>query len=181
MENAADLTPHRKQLGTTLLALALLGGATTAADAKLIQPFSSVQKVFAKSCAFSGCHSSVSPQGGLVLDSEDASYANLVGQPGSSDEAKAAGLLRVAPGDPAGSLLIRKLRGLGPGGSMPSGGAPLPKSTIKAIELWIARGALPTDAECPKGVKRNGRCSSKPAVVKRQALDAADMPRPGKP
>jgi hypothetical protein len=61
-----------------------------------------------------------------------------------------AGLARVAPGDPAGSLLWNVLaKGLGvpgadalPGIAMPIGGR-LTADDVDAVRLWIAAGAPP--------------------------------------
>ncbi|NOZ06249.1 MAG: hypothetical protein GXP41_07860 [Chloroflexi bacterium] len=48
----------------------------------------------------------------------------------------------VQPGDPAGSLLLQKVRGTQPEGvRMPLGGAPLSEAEIRTIESWIAAGA----------------------------------------
>jgi hypothetical protein len=114
-----------------------------------IRPFRTVQEVFTGSCALSSCHSALARQGGLVLESEDVSYQNLVGEPAVHPEAAAQGMLRVVPGDPDSSFLIRKLKGLGPGDPMPQATTPLSKGTIKLIERWVARGAETTAAECP--------------------------------
>jgi hypothetical protein len=111
--------------------------------------FASIQEVFSQSCAFNGCHSAVSRQGGLVLDSEEVSYQNLVDQPSEHVDARATGLLRVKSGDPGASFLVRKLRGLGPGESMPQGFPPLPGALVTLIEDWIRRGAHETAEECP--------------------------------
>jgi hypothetical protein len=59
------------------------------------------------------------------------------------------GLLRVKSGDPENSFLMRKLRALGPGDSMPQGTPPLSEAIIDMIGDWIARGAHTTDEECP--------------------------------
>jgi hypothetical protein len=124
--------------------------------------FRSVQKVFAQSCALESCHSSFAREGGLVLDSEEVSYSNLVGKESVHEQAKSAGLLRVKPGDPENSFLIRKLRGLGPGDSMPQGTQQLlPESTISPIEDWVRRGARTTAEECP-GNGVGGTCDTTP-------------------
>ena len=41
---------------------------------KGIRPLRTVQQIFTQSCALSSCHSSITRQGGLVLDEEDVSY-----------------------------------------------------------------------------------------------------------
>ena len=56
------------------------------------------------------------------------------------------GLLRVEPGNPDDSYLIRKLEGTASeGDQMPLGGPPLPQSTIDFARQWITDGALPDD------------------------------------
>ena len=111
--------------------------------------FSSVQKVFTASCALPTCHSTFARQGGLVLDSEDVSFASLINRPAVLAEAAQAGLVRVKPRDPENSFLIRKLRGQGPGDPMPQGTPPLSEPVIDMIEDWIRRGAHTTAEECP--------------------------------
>jgi len=134
------------------------------------RPFASVQSVFKTSCALPSCHSTLSRQGDLVLESEDVSYASLVSQPATQPEAHAAGMLRVKPGDPKDSFLVRKLRGEGPGDAMPQASEPLPRSTIKVIEKWIKRGARTTAEECPPSNRNDGRrgsgklCNDRPVV-----------------
>jgi hypothetical protein len=81
----------------------------------------------------------------------DVAYANLVGVPART----VAGLARVAPGDPAGSLLWNLLaKGIGiPGAdalrgiAMPIGGR-LSADDVDAVRLWIAAGA-PQDGVVP--------------------------------
>lgn len=49
---------------------------------------------------------------------------------------------RVQPGDPNGSLLVKRLEGtIQP--QMPLGGTPLPPEQISVIRRWIADGAQP--------------------------------------
>jgi hypothetical protein len=109
--------------------------------------FATIQRlVFARSCATASCHGA-GQAGGLDL-TPDAAYSSLVGVPATNPAAHAAGLLRVAPGDPAGSFLLDKLQGtLTPdeGVPMPRVGASLPASSIALIRRWIAAGA-PADA-----------------------------------
>ncbi len=110
--------------------------------------FRSIQQVFDQSCALSSCHSSIARQGGLVLSSEDVSYANLVDVAPEHPDAGSMGLMRVASGDPENSFLLRKLRGMGPGDTMPQAGGMLSEEIIEVIEEWIARGAHSTLEEC---------------------------------
>jgi uncharacterized protein (TIGR03118 family) len=99
-------------------------------------------QVFTPSC--SGCHNGSQPAGGTLpgsqnLSSAAASFAALVGV--ASQEQP--GVLRVKPGDPANSYLIRKLEGAAgiSGVRMPFGGPYLDPSTIDRIKSWIAAGA----------------------------------------
>lgn len=102
------------------------------------------EKVFAASCAFSSCHSGARAKGSLDLGNIDAAYAALVGAAPANETALAAGLLRVDPGKPASSFLLRKLGAPGPGegNRMPANSSsPLPDSTLSAIREWILAGA----------------------------------------
>ncbi|MGA8203432.1 MAG: Ig-like domain-containing protein [Woeseiaceae bacterium] len=88
------------------------------------------------------CHSGAGAPQGLRLDAA-SSYASLVGVP--SQEVGA--LLRVEPGNPDASYLIRKLEGTATeGGQMPLGAPPLPRSTIDFVRQWITEGAQPISA-----------------------------------
>lgn len=99
--------------------------------------FTNIQRnVFDARCV--ECHSGVAPPEGLRLDAQN-SYADLVNA-ASTEEPD---LLRVNPGSPDDSYLIRKLEG-GPGiigGQMPLDRTPLDQRTIQVIRLWIAQGA----------------------------------------
>jgi hypothetical protein len=104
------------------------------------------RKIFTPSCAMLSCHGAGNA-GGMTL-APGAAYANLVGVLATNPAARAAGLLRVAPGDPDGSFLLRKLTGtLTPdeGAPMPRVGAAMPPADIDLIRRWIAAGA-PADA-----------------------------------
>jgi hypothetical protein len=100
--------------------------------------FTNIQSnVFTPIC--SACHIGANAPQGLRLD-EASSYNLLVGIP----SVERPELLRVAPGNPDGSYIIRKLEG-GPniaGAQMPLNLTPLPQTTINAIRVWISRGAL---------------------------------------
>jgi len=113
---------------------------------KGIRSFKSVQKVLSSSCALPSCHSTFARQGSLVLETEDVSYKSLINRP--AELAEAAGLVRVKPGDPAASFLVKKLRGEGPGLAMPDAGNQLAEPIITMIEDWIRRGAKSTAEEC---------------------------------
>ena len=102
-------------------------------------------QIFQPSCALPSCHSSQTKAGALVLERAGV-YDELVGVPPLSTGARQAGLLRVAPGNPDNSFLIRKLEGdLGPGegSAMPQSGPRLSDEQIDQIRAWIAAGAPP--------------------------------------
>lgn len=89
----------------------------------------SVMPVLSSNCGGGNCHLNGKSQAGLSLET----YASLMA--GSSGGAV------VIPGDGAGSLIIRKLRGTS-GSRMPKGSPALPEGTISIIEFWIDQGAL---------------------------------------
>lgn len=102
-------------------------------------------EIFALRCAQSSCHAAPTRAGGLVLNGADV-YDQLVGVAAQNAAARDAGALRVVPGAPDASFLVRKLVGdLGPdeGLPMPFGGASVPDAEIERIRAWIAAGALP--------------------------------------
>ncbi|MBI4602590.1 MAG: hypothetical protein HY721_11580 [Planctomycetes bacterium] len=102
------------------------------------------EKVFATSCAFSSCHSDSRRKAGLALGSREEAYRSLVGVSPTNEAALAAGLLRVDPGKPENSFLLKKLTAPGPGegNRMPSSSSsPLPERAIAAIREWILAGA----------------------------------------
>ena len=87
---------------------------------------------------FCTCHTGANAPLGLVLNT-DATYDLLVDEP----SAQVPTLLRVEPGNPDNSYLIRKLEG-GPdiaGAQMPRGGPPLSQETIDDVRAWITDGA----------------------------------------
>jgi len=100
------------------------------------------QNIFGGVC--SNCHTVGGLGSFMYLDSEENTYASLVGQP--SFELKR--LLRVAPGDPESSYLVWKIEGrpeiLGERMPPPSAGeAALSAAEIAAIRQWILDGAAP--------------------------------------
>jgi hypothetical protein len=110
-------------------------------DTELVDFELQIAPIFTTSCAVAGCHSNVGPKAGLVLTAA-AAINNLVNVPSSQQP----GLLRVRPGNPTDSYLVRKLEG-GPGISgarMPKSRAPLPDAQIALIRQWISQGALRT-------------------------------------
>jgi hypothetical protein len=99
--------------------------------------------IFKKQCAFSGCHTLQSPQGGLALEGPDV-YEALVNAPVSISAAAFAGKKRVVPGAPSTSFLMDKLLGTlapGEGDVMPLGRSRLDDGDVEAIRKWILAGA----------------------------------------
>lgn len=101
-------------------------------------------RVFDTRCALGPCHSSGVAAGGLVLESAFA-FEELVAATPTNDAARAAGLLRVAPGEPERSFLWWKLTSPqdGQGSRMPLGGEPLSEGELAEIRAWILAGAPP--------------------------------------
>jgi hypothetical protein len=105
--------------------------ATVTADFQSIQ-----DNVFTPIC--SKCHIGASAPEGLQLDAAH-SYNLLVGVPSTEQP----NVLRVDPGNPANSYMIRKIMGT-PGISglqMPYMETPLPAATQAAMAQWVANGA----------------------------------------
>lgn len=116
-------------------------------DGRVVPPtLATIQmETFGRSCGFAPCHvpGGIGP---MPLDSEEATFNNLVGV----DSEEIPGLARVEPGNPNDSYLIWKLLGEDPDGEgeivgarMPFGGPMLPAEEIDAIAEWILNGACP--------------------------------------
>ena len=75
----------------------------------------------------------------MNLTSAANSHANLV----NIASLQQGNVLRVAPGDPDASYLVRKVQGTAgiSGQRMPLVGPPLDQATIDQIRSWIAAGA----------------------------------------
>jgi hypothetical protein len=102
-----------------------------------------------RGCAVSTCHGSTR-QGQLDLR-PGAAFASLVGVAPDNAVARAAGKLRVQPGDVGASFLSAKLHGtlaVGEGDPMPRVGAALTDVEIALVDAWIAGGA-PETGEVP--------------------------------
>jgi hypothetical protein len=102
---------------------------------------SSIQStIFDRSCAsFSACHDDSTPAGDLDLTAPLA-YDQLVNEASTMSPSA----MRVVPGEPDLSFLLRKLRGpLGEdeGVMMPFNNPPLDADEVDVIEEWVARGA----------------------------------------
>ncbi len=100
--------------------------------------FSRVQaEVFSVSCALSGCHSGSSPTGGMNLTAGSA-YQNTV----NVKSTERADLVRIAPGDPDHSYLVKKIRGDADivGSRMPLVGS-ITAAQEQLVIDWVRRGA----------------------------------------
>ncbi len=95
------------------------------------------QTIFGAICT--NCHTGVNAPRGLRLDSEENSYAFLVSR--TADEVPT--LMRVNPGKPDDSYLVKKLEGTADivGARMPLGGPYLSQEQIDQVRSWIANGA----------------------------------------
>jgi hypothetical protein len=126
--NGQGLDPNERPIGSESGA-----GEPLTADLQSIQ-----DNIFTLFCT--RCHIGASAPEGLRLDAAD-SFNLLVGIPSAEDPS----VLRVKPGDPDNSYLIRKLQGSAGivGVQMPFGGPYLPQSTIDVIRQWITNGAQP--------------------------------------
>src|ERR1043166_5658719 len=87
-----------------------------------------IQPIFEKSCY--SCHGPKLQMGGLRLDSKKTA---LSGGPSGAV---------IQPGKPPGSLLYRRVAGIGDQPRMPIGGKPLDAAQLAAIRAWIDSGAL---------------------------------------
>ncbi|HEY4446040.1 MAG TPA: Ig-like domain-containing protein [Steroidobacteraceae bacterium] len=123
-QNGQPISPGGTPGGTT-------GGGPVTADFQSIQA-----NVFTPICSV--CHIGASAPQGLQLDAAH-SYNLLVGAPSNEQPS----LLRVKPGDPDSSYMVRKIQGSAgiTGGQMPLGETPLPQATIDAIRQWVTNGA----------------------------------------
>jgi hypothetical protein len=106
-----------------------------------IQPtLQSIQtNVFTPICAVPGCHVGAGAQQGLMLDSVNNSFLDLVGV----NSSELPSLLRVDPGNPDNSYLVQKVEGAPniSGLQMPLNQPPLSTDQIDAIRQWILNGA----------------------------------------
>jgi len=112
-------------------------GSDASSSAPLTADLQSIQdNIFTPICT--RCHVGASAPEGLRLDAAD-SFNLLVGVPSAEDPS----VLRVMPGEPDNSYLIRKLEGSSGivGVRMPFDGPYLPQSTIDVIRQWITNGA----------------------------------------
>jgi hypothetical protein len=99
----------------------------------------SVQPIFAASCASATCHSGSSPKASMDL-SEGKAHASLV----DVTSVQCQSLKRVKPGSDTESYLIQKLNGSGScfaNSPMPPPSGGLDAAKIQSIKRWIIDGA----------------------------------------
>ena len=143
-------------------------------QARLELSFSSIyEKILARSCAFSSCHSAESHKGQLSFATLEAAYDGLVGVEPFNLVARDSGMLRVAPGVPEASFLLKKLMQPGPGeGTRMPANSPVPLSdaTIAAFREWILAGA-----------PREGTIEGVPDITDEPPPPIDRMPEPPQP
>lgn len=113
------------------------------ADAGAVVTLADIQeRVFRPHCAIPSCHASAEPTGRMRLD-EDFPRASLRGVAAMGVSCGGQGLVRIVPGDPAASLLYRKITEDAPpcGSRMPQAADPLPAELTDLVRDWIAAGA----------------------------------------
>ena len=113
------------------------------ADAAAVITLADIEaRVLRPHCAIPSCHASAEPTGRMRRD-EDFPRATLRDVPAMGVSCRDQGLVRVVPGDPAHSLLYRKISEDAPpcGSRMPQAAPPLPPELIALVRDWIAAGA----------------------------------------
>jgi len=104
-----------------------------------------VQPILQRACAI--CHNETLAQGGLSLASRAAALKG-----GESGPA-------IAPGDAAGSLLVKRLSVVLP--RMPMGLPPLPDAEVATLRTWIDAGAAWPEGQ-PAATKTTASASASP-------------------
>ncbi|MBX3270778.1 MAG: hypothetical protein KF729_10975 [Sandaracinaceae bacterium] len=124
-----------------------VGGTAATIETTPVDPVWSAiyPRIVERSCAYTMCHDATTQAGALDLSTPARALEALL-QPAAGRLCESAGIARVVPGDPDASLLVHKLRGVGPdgrvcGSRMPSAGSYLSESRIETITTWIANGA----------------------------------------
>ncbi len=97
---------------------------------------SKVIQIFEKNCARVGCHVGSTPMMGLKL-TKDEFYARTINQP----SAEMPSMMRIKPGDPDNSYLIKKVLGSADiiGSRMPFGRDPLTDEEIATLVEWVKK------------------------------------------
>ena len=95
-----------------------------------------IQPLFNARCATSSCHTTVTQQAGMSLES-GAAYAEIVGVQSTTRPARR----RVDPGNPGNSMVYLAVTPTPPIVRMPLGRTPLTANQIENIRRWIEQGA----------------------------------------
>lgn len=110
--------------------------------------WTTIQSVFATSCAGSGCHDTAgNPDGNgggnlKGIENKATAYAEMTTENITCTPSALAGKKRVVPGDPEQSLLMKKLDGTHDCGErMPLVGPILAEGFRDGVRLWIMEGA----------------------------------------
>lgn len=109
-----------KETPATTFKFVAPAGAKKKEPAPAAPAYEDVQAIFTQSCM--PCHNSQNRKAGLDLTNYEGAKMGVV------------------PGDAAGSIIVKSLRGQG-ARQMPLRAAPLPEEKIKQIEAWINAGA----------------------------------------
>lgn len=125
----------RAPLALLLFAVACLGAGCRDADDNRPARWSYISPaIIQPGCATMNCHSQAAARAGVVLDSPDTAYENLVLVPDAGPVSNF-----VVPGRPDQSELMFLLMGVGSRRMPPD--FVLPNDDIALIERWILRGA----------------------------------------
>ena len=114
------------------------GGTADGGSAAVAARFGAIQRqLFDRHCV-ADCHETLNPGAGLRL-TPDRSYDDLV----NAASQQVTTLVRVLPGQPDRSYLVRKLEGGAGivGSRMPRLAPPRPDEEIAQVRAWISRGA----------------------------------------
>ena len=96
------------------------------------------QEILTPNCATSGCHVPNNPPDGLLL-TDGNTWSNTV----NVAAVQRPGLMRIEPGNPDNSYLVKKIEGVDiEANRMPLGRDPLSAEQIELIRRWVAEGAL---------------------------------------
>ena len=96
-------------------------------------------RIFDTNCALSGCHAGANPQLGMSLE-DGLAFGSIV----NVQSQEVSGMMRVNPGNPEQSYLLKKVRGDADivAAQMPLGRSALSDEDVELIRQWIADGAL---------------------------------------
>ena len=149
----------RHRCPTAAVAILLLGITSSGAAAQQSPDWTDVEAIFANRCTM--CHSGSGAPLGLQLDSYEGALAGSQNGP------------VLAPGDPDGSELVRRIRGESEP-RMPLVGEPLAAGEIEMIEQWVREGLAGPDGAA------EDTTSEPPALPVPESLNDGASPPPAK-